>query len=57
MAVVFGISEIDRFKKLKQKQYYDMMQSVSENELKYLASYGEFMKSIMDGLQNWSLGF
>ena len=52
MTVVFGGYEIARFKNLKQKQYYEMMQYVSENELRYLASYGEFMKSIMDGLQN-----
>lgn len=51
MLIVFGEYEIPRFKRLKQQQYYEMMQSVSEGELRYLASYGEFMKSVMDGLQ------
>jgi len=27
-----------------------MMYEISENEIKYLATYGEFMKSVMQGL-------
>jgi len=29
------------------------MYDVSENELKYLSTYGEFMKSIMQALGKW----
>lgn len=45
--------ELPTFKREKQLQYYRMMYEVSENELKYLSSYGEFMKSVMQGLQRW----
>jgi hypothetical protein len=31
-------------------QYYRMMYAVSEAEMRYLASYGEFMKSVMEAL-------
>lgn len=37
---IFGLSELTKFKKYKQAQYYKMMYDVSENELKYLANYG-----------------
>lgn len=42
--------EIPIFKKNKQRQYYEILKSTSERELEYLSSYGEFMKSVMEGL-------
>jgi hypothetical protein len=50
LTLVLGLADLPTFKKKKQLQYYKMMWEVSENELKYLATYGEFMKSIMQGL-------
>ena len=47
---VLGSVEIPQFKREKQQQYYEMMETVSDRELAFLASYGEFMKSVMDGL-------
>lgn len=48
--VIFGLNQMVKFKRRKQLQYYKMMYDVSENELKYLSTYGEFMKSIMQAL-------
>lgn len=50
MNVIIGTKEIPRFRKLKQYKYYDMMNKVSEKQLRYLGSYGEFMKVVMEGL-------
>lgn len=43
--------EIPTFKQTKQKQYYEILNLTSERELEYLAAYGEFMKSVMEGLE------
>jgi hypothetical protein len=51
LTIIFGLQEMPIFKRQKQLQYYQMMYEVSENELRYLATYGEFMKSIMQGLK------
>jgi hypothetical protein len=51
VALIFGLVELPTFKREKQMQYYRMMYEVSEGELRYLSSYGEFMKSVMQGLQ------
>ena len=45
-----GSVEIPKFKSTKQKQYYQSLASTSEQELDFLAAYGEFMKSVMVGL-------
>ena len=41
---------IPKFKLAKQKQYYELLSTTADRELNYLASYGTFMKSIMEGL-------
>lgn len=43
--------EIPSFKHNKQRQYYEILNTTSERELEYLAAYGEFMKSVMEGLE------
>lgn len=48
--------EIPRFKLNKKKKYYEMLNSMSEQELEYLNVYAEFMKSVMEGLNKKSLG-
>lgn len=48
----FTLSELPSFKKHKQLQYYTMMEHLSQNELRYLSAYGEFMRSIMEGLDS-----
>ena len=50
LTVILGRVEIPSFKRNKQIQYYRMMYEISENELKYLATYGELMKSVLQGL-------
>ena len=51
MMVILGTLEIPAFKREKQLQYYRMMYTVSEHELKYLGSYGELMQSVMASLK------
>jgi hypothetical protein len=50
MNLIIGVIQIPTFRKLKQYKYYEMMNKVSEKELKYLGTYGEFMKVVMEGL-------
>ena len=47
---IINIKEIPKFKFNKQKQYYDLLSVTSDQELTYLAAYGTFMKSVMEGL-------
>lgn len=49
--VILGTRELSAFKREKQMQYYRMMYAVSEQELKYLGTYGEMMKSVMSSLK------
>lgn len=48
--IIWGCVEVPVFKRNKQLQYYRMMYEISENEMKYMNAYGEFMKSILQGL-------
>ena len=50
MLVILGRLEIPAFKKEKQLQYYKMMYEISEQELKYLNSYGGLMRSVITSL-------
>lgn len=50
VTIIFGKVELPIFKKNKQTQYYRMMYEISENEIKYMAAYGEFMKSVLQGI-------
>lgn len=50
VTICFGKAELPVFRKNKQLQYYRMMYEISEHEIKYLATYGEFMKSVLQGL-------
>ena len=49
--VILGTRELAAFKREKTLQYYRMMYAVSEQELKYLGTYGELMKSVMSSLK------
>jgi predicted esterase YcpF (UPF0227 family) len=49
--------EIPEFKRIKQKQYYDLLSKTSDQELNFLAAYGTFMKSIMEGLNKTVVKF
>ena len=55
LTIIFGRVEIPVFKRYKQIQYYRMMYEISENEIKYMAAYGELMKSVLQGLKKWMI--
>ena len=35
---------------MKQQQYYQNLSDIGKRELEFLGSYGDLMKSVMDGL-------